>query len=250
MPAQDHRYLARVERVVRDKTHEHGLPRVDLRCALARELLAQHFGCPSGKAALHDLPRRLESSDELGCGPRLVGVILPPTVGCVPERRRLRARFFEHVTQPEHPRAREVPDERPDRPVAAYLQTELIVSQLRHAVDQPAVGLAPALIEGTDRAHCKPLWATSGSNRGPSPCKGRRDMRCTISRFASEPSLCRERCGDGLVAVLECFKWMRLGWHSLGGEDQQDPPRTWGSHRGWSSAGRDPRLDPATPLRH
>src|SRR5206468_12813585 len=75
-------------------------------------------------------------------------------------------------------------------------------------------------------------------------------MRCTISRFASEPSLCRERCGDGLVAVLECFKWMRLGWHSLGGEDQQDPPRTWGSRRGWSSAGRDPRLGPATPLRH
>ena len=99
-------------------------------------------------------------------------MILPPLVGRIGERRRVRAAFFEHLAEPEHPRTREVPGERPDRPVAACPQSEMIIRQLRHAVDQPAVGLAPALVEGTDRAHCKPLWATSGSNRGPSPCKG------------------------------------------------------------------------------
>jgi len=107
-----------VKRIVRDHSHKDGLAGMapDFRPARPQSRLGKRLGRPRREAALDDLPRRVQGTDELVSRSRVREVVLPAKSRRVVERRRLRAGLLEYLTQPEDAGASEMRRARPDRP--------------------------------------------------------------------------------------------------------------------------------------
>src|SRR2546425_6358606 len=105
----------------------------------ALRLLAQRVRRPGLEHALDDAPRRLERSDELGRAARMTEIVLPAYAVRIAERRRLRARLLENVTEPEHSRAREMRHRRPDGHIGRDRELQLGISEVLDRRDERGV---------------------------------------------------------------------------------------------------------------